>query len=434
MLCVAVFAVTAAGLYSHFWQETQNRWGVERPKSTAIVRIQSLAPGPDGDPRPRIAPPDRQALRQELTSDSTLGEVSSALRALPTHIASLRENLEVEVTESETPREIRVAISCSDANPKLACDVVNLLSQRYADGCRSRVRSEMEQVCTAARDAATRARTERAAAKTTLEEFLASFFRQVEASTNVKPDSGDSQKNTGDSKPTIMVENPRWIEVKRELAQLQERRTELLVTKTPLHPEIQRQDEKIAEVKTRFAAIPQQIAQTDTAKRVVAPSATSSAKPSPQSQESREVVQTHERLRSALERAEANVERLALAERTAWEARTRLPRVELVPAESTIGLPPTGVGTGLFWIIMAAASAMSIGIGLAAMGIVADPPLATLSEIQRSLSVPIACVFHSTNLPDEPVAKQGAPRSRFPWIASGSMLIVGAIAITIAIW
>ena len=431
-VCVSVFAAMAIGLYRHFSHEAENRVGAECPKSTAIVRIQTPSDVLSPDPRPRVETPDVRALRQEMASDSTLAHVFSGMGVLPTRVASLRESLTVEVTESAAPREVRVAISCSDTNPQLASDVVNLLADRYADGCRNKLRSEMEQVCTAARDAATRARSERTAAKAGLDSFLSVYFRQVEAGGKANPTPPPTSQN--ESKSTVMVLNPRWETARQELAQLMERREELLVTKTALHPAVQRQDEKIAELKVRLASIPPQVPQATGAAPALASSSPATPKPPAKTPESREAIQTHERLRAALERAEGNCERTAQAERVAWEVRTRLPRVELVPAQPMVGLPAGGVSAGLFWIIMAAAAAMAIGVGLATMGLVADPPLSTLSEVQEALSVPIACVFDSAALPDEPVVKQSVPRSRFPWIASGAMLIVGSIAITIAVW
>jgi hypothetical protein len=431
-LCVSVFAAMVMGLYGHFSNEAQNRSGVECPKSTAIVRIQTPADVISPDPRPKVATPDVRALRQEMASDSAVAHMFSGIGALPTRVASIRESLAVEVSESASTREVRVAISCSDSNPQLASDVVNLLAQRYADGCRNKLRTEMEQVCTKAREAATRARSERTAAKASLDSFLGAYFRQAETAVKAGPALSPTGKE--DSKSTVMVQNPRWEAARQELGQLQERREELLVTKTPLHPTVQRQDEKIAELKVRLAAIPQQVPQASGATPASSSSSSTPPKPPAKTLESREATQTHERLRAALDRAEENCERTAQAERVAWEVRTRLPRVELVLAQPVVGPPSGGVSAGLFWIIMAAAAAMAIGVGLAAMGLAADPPLSTLSEVQEALPVPIACVFDSGALPDERIVKQSVPRSRFPWIASGAMFIVGAIVITIAVW
>ena len=56
-----------------------------------------------------------------------------------------------------------------------------------------------------------------------------------------------------------MIDNPLWLDLQRQVADLERRRDQLLVDRTPLHPSVQEIEGRLAEVKEQFAATPRQI-------------------------------------------------------------------------------------------------------------------------------------------------------------------------------
>ena len=82
------------------------------------------------------------------------------------------------------------------------------------------------------------------------------FSRQL-AEAGAKPEAVEQRQE-----PVLppMIDNPQWLESQRKLAQLQRRREQLLVDRTPLHPAVKEIDGRIADAEEQLAAIPRQIA------------------------------------------------------------------------------------------------------------------------------------------------------------------------------
>ena len=85
-----------------------------------------------------------------------------------------------------------------------------------------------------------------------------------------------SLKPVAPPQPTT-IENPRWTEICRRLADLEERRKVLLFERMPLHPSVQEIEMRITDVRREMASIPPKIAQEPPAGRAQPGTALASA-------------------------------------------------------------------------------------------------------------------------------------------------------------
>ena len=147
----------------------------------------------------------------------------------------IRENLHVEAQRSG--QETVVAISLSSLPAETVVPTVNVVASAYSQACRAQWKLRLEQAHSAAQEKVQQTERQRVAAQTRFELLR---DRRLQALASVRP--------VGPPQPAT-IENPRWTELGRRLADLEERRKNLLLERTPLHPSVQEIETRIADAR-----------------------------------------------------------------------------------------------------------------------------------------------------------------------------------------
>ncbi len=164
----------------------------------------------------------------------------------------VRENLHIEAQRSG--QETVVAISLSGLPADTVVPMVNIVASAYSQACRTQWNLHLEQAHWAAQEKVQQVERQALAAQARFELLRQ---RRLQALTNLRPPVAPAQP--------VTVENPRWTEVCRRLADLEERRRILLLERTPLHPSVQEVEMRITDVRREMASIPPKIGQDSAA-------------------------------------------------------------------------------------------------------------------------------------------------------------------------
>ena len=105
-----------------------------------------------------------------------------------------------------------------------------------------------------AREAADKAQREHAQDVTRLETFRRQLDEAAEAAAKAR-----SANRPAKPQLSAMIDNPQWLALDRQLGELQQRRDEMLVSRTPAHPAVQDLDTRITGLKDQLAATTRQI-------------------------------------------------------------------------------------------------------------------------------------------------------------------------------
>jgi hypothetical protein len=261
-----------------------------------------------------------------------------------------------------------VAISLDGLPQEFISPQLNMIASAYVQACRLQWRANVEQACSTAHEAMRTAQSKAEAANMRLELLQQ---RRSEARAAVH----DQVETAADS-----VENPKWTDATRRLAELEERRRVLLFERTPLHPSVQEIEMHIGDMRREMAAIPPRIAQL--------PSSESSRPLTPlPSGPTIAELDAAQRDASALC---AQLPQFESAEKSALAMRSQELRIDLEPAEAISPLPASPrfawslVGTTL---ITAATSV--IGLGMISFGASLEPALSSVAELQSVLPAPV---------------------------------------------
>jgi hypothetical protein len=476
LLYVAVFAVTALVVY---------RWGLattEKPQptpdftATARVhlggdlqtaanaeKIQQQITSPKNIYRavrqlglPAKPPPDEDPL---ATAARITGEVTRTLR--------------VTADATSLPDELAVCIAYTNPSPRYSIQLANTLAECYAEDCRATWKRLADQAYAAAREATDRAEREFLQAKTHLEEFCQRHFepRQPAQPANT---TGGPQPQTDDGRPTedalqrdreipaaatpsaLPVDNPEWIELNEQLAALKRRRAELLVDRTPLHPEVQDADVRIAALRQQLSATPRKLASrpfggalpsptdgrsddsaaANQSTDAQAPAPPASQPPGQTARERAEAARVFQTLRQAANRATEAYLQASRRERQAWQEHQRGPQLQLDLAKPTPAPPSSAPSrTALLLAASGVGLAVAAGVGMISAGSALQPALTTAEQVRNVLPVPIVGTIPETR-PVSPPRNARRRRTLFRWalILAGLVLIAGCVGLLLRAW
>jgi hypothetical protein len=333
-----------------------------------------------------------------------------------------------EAASPQAAGEVRIPITQRDDDPGRAEEAANAGADRYVQERRAEWKRRMEGPYLKAHAAAEKARREQRQA----EDRLEAFRRQMAEA--AKPQADAEQR----AKPSLpMTDNPQWLDLDRQLAELQQRRDNLLVDRTPQHPAVQDVTGRIEDLQHQIAGVPKQIPKSTpspagkgaegeggvTSERATAASAISEPDQAKLSQLSTAV----EAARQACKKAEA-AERRALAEQQTG------PQCAVVYAH-VVEIPPTpDYGwRRLLWTTLVAGVLMAFGVGSVSAGARLEPSVGSAAQVQAAARA----VVVGTIPADDPVP-QPAKLSRRQWrrrrtlVALGLLLIVACPAA--AVW
>ncbi len=468
-LCVVVFAATGllvhklgggeAGQAARFTAKA----AVWLPLSSAA---QMMAVPPQGG-----VSLVRSAVDRELLSDENLAQVLARLEpatgqlqeAGPSpgrqaDIQRIRDGLRISAQEDSPSGTFRVFLAYEGGDGESAVRTANALAEQCAERCRARGEENWNRTALDARQAADQARAEFRQLKAQFDAFLEGHFRAHEARAEALARAGVTAPRPAPLPPqertdrfsapapdSTEADDSEWSDLSRQLRELEQRRSAMLIDRTPYHPEVQELELRIAAVRERLAAAPRKAprrpADPPDQRPIEEPPAASPlavqppADPVPgAAQESsgehlaalREFQDHRQKLRQAAE----NADRLGEKERRAWENRRQGPSVELRLADRAERLGPSGGVSHLTLLALTAALAVATGVGFIATGIAIDSPFDTVAEVRAALAVPVA----ATIVPETKEALQGnAPRRRVDrtvWIVCG-MAVIAACAVVL---
>jgi hypothetical protein len=325
-----------------------------------------------------------------------------------------------------------IAYTTSDATQ--ATQLVNRLAEHFA--AVQRAAASVSSVSPAAGQAAEGTRAELQRAQAELDRFLQEHFAEVQqrleppqpaASRGSAEESATPWSPAGATadKPT-MVENPQWVELNDRIAQMEQRRAELLLSRTAMHPSVQDLEGELARSEQQLKEIPRQIPAEEHA--TASAPATPTVPPQPPKADSQPVAQNggtlakrFEELRQAVEQARLHCQEAAQCDRPNLPSG---PPLEIQLADGSRRLE--GARSSQRWLLaaLAAGLAMAAGAGMVSMGMV-EQPLSNATDAQAALPVPIVGVISTQSSEPIRVVSGGAQ------VLAQSLLVISGVALMV---
>jgi hypothetical protein len=312
----------------------------------------------------------------------------------------VRENVSVEAKSSGG--ETIVAISSRGPTANSALPVVNLVAAAYVQACRVQWKLHVEQAYSAAGEKLRQLQRQASEAETRCE-LLSVRRLQALASTRPVP------------VPPAEIENPRWTEASRRLADLQQRKRTLLLERTPEHPAVQEIGLRIADQQREMASISPSIPQEPQA-TATPPAAPVAMPPVAEIQEAQKAA---EQLKQEFELAQRGA-------RSAFAAREQQIQIDYIPAEEPPCPAPTPRdNNALVGKALVAAGTATIGLGMISHGASLEPVLSSIAELPTLLSVPVVGVIPAAHAGRRlRMSAMGRRIARWGWAAAGLAVLL----------
>jgi hypothetical protein len=347
----------------------------------------------------------------------------------------------------------RIPFVTTGDDPRQTAEEANALAEHYVANRGGQWRAQMEGPRLKAHEALETARQEYQASTARLTAFETQEREAAEAAAKAKPVSQASQPASSSSPPPSppppMIDNPRWLELRGRLAELQQRREKLLIDRTPMHPAVREIDVRIAEGEEKMAAVPRQIpaptadgtravstagqagggAQLAAAPRLALPSVPS---PMPDKPAVAPNSQMLDELTAAVTQARRACDEAELAEKRAVQHQQAGPQLAIEPAEAVQN--PVQVDYGwhrLVWSALGSGMFMAFGLAVVSLGTSIQPPVASVAEVEAALGAAIiATIPIGGPIADLTVSARQTRRRRTA-ITIGVLLIVacGMVAV-----
>jgi len=408
-LCAVVLVVTAAVTYAIGHRKLESPRTCTARAAVSYRTLSGRAPSKEEWLLPSAASARQQIteednLRRALASSGTVS-ADQASRSIATSGQRIR------VTLDGTSLEPRISIAFTGTDGRQALRLVNQLAEQFAVAERSRLVSVATREQRQAHQATEQARRHLTEAEIRVQQLLARQAedrrRREQYAQQVAQAPATLLPRPADPPRPRMVDNPRWQELNRQLASLDDRRAELLAERTPAHPEVQRLDAQIADLRQAISGVPEKIAdpagtllaaepslQPERQQAPAVKSVPSAVDPAAEAQAARELAA----VRAEADRARQQVERLARLEREAPDQRQACPQIHIHRADrwmvsgGTAGFSPL-----LLLLSLSLGGAVAIGAGLIALGLQRNRPVRSLAELQSLLPVPIIGVVSQTD-------------------------------------
>jgi len=441
-LCVTVFVVIAAAVY--YWGQIVAQRSKPRRTYTSTALIVQR-----GDAETTVAGGLRDIERQ-IASEAS---VSRAVRLLETaveppfpapcepssrSIAELCENLRVKTAETSAPGELTVSLSGTDGDPQFAARLVNALAETYVADFRSRWKARREQEHEAARQEFEQARRAAFEAGVRRDTFSEVHFQQLDPTEDEAvrspaasdpPASPPATTPSSDAMP--MIDNPRWVELSGQLAELKRQRDELLRTRTLEHPEVKYVDVLIVAAEKELEHVERKIPgdPEDLPQPIAAPPSDTVA--SSGQRLDPEALKKFDQLTAAATAAQRASEQAADEERRTWETLQKEPPIQWTAAQPARLLPESDPTWGLVLVALSAGAALAAGVGLIARGASMEPAVEKLGQVEKALPAPVIGTIPPNDATGPLAALGPRPLGRLTTISGGLILIAGCAVILI---
>jgi hypothetical protein len=461
LLCLIAFVATGATV---IWIRGHHSGGADWYTATATIWHRSNHFNKvDLDPSKEPLGPDPASVERQIVSKQNLRHALSRLEhSLPDGakpdpwavadetMEQVRRQLRVACTGGSGPDRKGISVTYLDGNPDRAVQLVNGLARGYVEQYRTKLEATVHQDYLKARDAAEFARREYLEAKGRFDDFVAQHFRKQQALAERKIDRPPEPPDSAQAPPIDESENgaaelpapqpgeiPEHVELGRQLAGLREHRAQLLLSRTPVHPEVQYVNTQIADLRERLASIPVGM---DERPPVPPPSqdppwepprvenlsdTSGAAEPEERGEEHAEAVRAYDAHREAVAQARQEYDRLSEIKRRAWERELRAVSVELDLAEGPRLYRPTDRSPRSLLGALAAALAVAFGVGMISAGFDTDLPLAMPTEVERALGIPVVGRIPARESSPGRTTGRGSRRARRLAKILGGTLLVG---------
>jgi hypothetical protein len=318
--------------------------------------------------------------------------------------------------------EVRIPIAYTDADGRHAEQAANALADRYVDDRHANWRRRTEGPCSMAREAVATARQKQAENEARLSEFQREL---AEAAARPQPAAPVLEKPL----PPPMIDNLDWLDLDRQLTDLERQRDRLLVDRTALHPAVQDVSARIDDLKRQMAAIPRQIPDML--------SSTPKSEPTDEASKATEAVAANDRiteqdqrklddLTAAVETSRQAYQQAEAAEKQALSRQQAGPRYSVVYARA-VEIPPTPDYSWrrLLWTTLVAGVLMAFGVGSVSTGSSIEPSAASVEQVRADTCAAVVGMVPA----DDPVADPAAvhrcqSQARRGMIAVGLILMV----------
>lgn len=455
ILCVLAFVATGAAAYLAASKKAES---TRQHAATATIRHRfGYSEGVVPNRSQELDRPDAAQVERQIISDDNLRRALRRAGASPLAtdarsaeqnriLDEVRRDLRVTATRMSSPDGLHVSISYAHRESDHVIGLVNALAEGYADEHGAELEATLRREYLDARTAAERARQQLFEAQSQLDDFIQ---RQFVRQQSLAQRPGKRPPAPAKAPAPQIAEDPKKMELENRLAELEERRGELLVDRTSAHPVVRDVEARIARLKEQLASIagqsppepPEDLAPPDgpalespeVARLSGTPEPTSEgsdafdeASPSKAVEDHAESARAFAARKEAVDRARQNYDRLSEIERRSRERQLRSGNVELELAD-TCDVVQSADGSPRFLLVgVASALAVAFGVALISSGFDTDPPLTTRGQVEKALPVPIVGAIPATN---PAWAAACGDRSR---PASGRGKIVGGILLIAA--
>jgi hypothetical protein len=446
-----VFLVTAMAVYVwiavHPRPTSTDRGGL----ATSVVRVES--PPRNAAIQPALALPSTAALRSQLVTEENLSKALAHCDprwSLPQAMEKIRHNLQITAQRSGDSQDVLISLSLADDDLRFASGVINALAERYCEGCRTKLRDDVRRNHQAAAQSLDESRQQVRRVKAELEGFLERHFRASEelarktlaASTAPVTSPAPVQPAPTVVAKPVLVDNPDWVRLHEQLQVKRRALVEMLMVRTPLHPDAQALQTDISDLERRLLATPRQLTKSveepvasatpvATPTTTATPAATRATNvPGMSAEEMLEAAQTFTVLSGELRRAADSESQLAEAERLAWQEQFRVPNVKLTVSAQPALVPATA-GSRILWVALIAATAVTSGVGMIFSRPGTDPVIGSVEQAEQALGVPVLGVVHACDLAEDESPEPADARGSLAWLAGGMACIAGAVVLVL---
>jgi hypothetical protein len=312
---------------------------------------------------------------------------------------------------------LRIPMVYTDDDCRRAEEAANARAERYVQDHRAEWKRRTEGPCLKAHETVETARRQQTQSEAQLD-----AFRQQMAEAAAKPQAVGQGPDERPSPP--MIDNPEWLDLERQLAELQHRRDNLLADRTPLHPAVQDVTVRIEDLQRQMATISRQIPGK-------LPSPSEGGEKGKDAAGRQIVEQDQAKLReltAAVETARQACKDAEAAEKRALEAQQAGPQYAVVYAQ-VVEIPPTpDYGwRQLVCTTLVAGVLMAFGVGTVSAGAHVEPPVGSVAQVQAAAKAPVVGTIPADDpVPNPRKLSRRQLRRRRMLMAMGLLLIAAS--------
>ncbi len=399
--------------------------------------------------------PNAATIREELLSDATLDQVAERLS--PTDRASVL----VQVDSNASRGHSLIAVRVTDPDAERAVGLANRLAEQYFKRhAAAAADAKAGQHELQSRTDADQARQRYLAARQRLDLFLDTHFRQRPSDTDRPADPSTVQSKrppTESSPPTVhapervavaqtapsTIENRLWLDLDRQRTELLQRRSQFLVDRTPLHPDVQELDVQIAILERRLAQVPRRVAATSATPSATVPVGAAPTRRGPSepaeavsarrgSSDPTETAREYLALRKEVDQAEKVRDQAAEQELQAWQRQLGAPAMEIQLADHAEPESTLRQQVGILAMSLLAGLIVAAGVGMFSAGFTSrDQPFSSPRQVETALSIPVVGVISGNKAAQKTNPHLSTLLARFLFQLGLLVILVGGIGMLV---